>query len=89
MQNTGTLSVVMCNYNHGHFIQEALQAILNQSFSPLEVIVIDDGSTDNSVHVIESIAEKNPSVKFYRNVKNEGVWYSSNRGAKIATGEYI
>ena len=48
MQNKGTLSVVMCNYNHGHYIQEALQAILSQSFSPLEVIVIDDGSTDNS-----------------------------------------
>ena len=89
MKNKGTLSVVMSNYNHSHYIQEALQAILSQSFSPLEVIVIDDGSTDNSVQIIESIAEKNPTVKFYRNVKNEGVWYSSNRGAKIATGEYI
>jgi len=89
MQNKGTLSVVMCNYNHGHYIQEALEAILNQSFSPLEVIVIDDGSTDNSVHVIESIAKKNPTVRFYRNVENEGVWHSSNKGAKIATGEYI
>ena len=46
MQNKGTLSVVMCNYNHGHFIQEALQAILNQSFSPLEVIVIDGVISD-------------------------------------------
>ena len=54
-----------------------------------EVIVIDDGSTDNSVQIIESIAEKNPTVKFYRNVENEGVWHSSNKGAKIATGEYI
>ena len=89
MQNKGTLSVVMCNYNHGHYIQEALEAILNQSFSPLEVIVIDDGSTDNSVHVIESIAKKNPTVRFYRNVENEGVWHSSNKGAKIASGEYI
>ena len=89
MKNKGTLSVVMCNYNHSHYIQEALQAILSQSFSPLEVIVIDDGSTDNSVQIIESIAEKNPTVKFYRNVKNEGVWYSANKGAKIATGEYI
>ena len=89
MQNKGTLSVVMCNYNHSHYIQEALQAILSQSFSPLEVIVIDDGSTDNSVQIIESIAEKNPTIKFYRNVENEGVWHSSNKGAKIATGEYI
>ena len=89
MQNKGTLSVVMSNYNHGHYIQESLQAILSQSFSPLEVIVIDDGSTDNSVQIIESIAEKNPTVKFYRNDKNEGVWYSCNKGTKIATVEYI
>jgi glycosyltransferase involved in cell wall biosynthesis len=89
MQNKGTLSVVMCNYNHGHYIQEALEAILSQSFPPSEVIVIDDGSTDNSVHVIEGIAEKNPTVRFYRNVENEGAWHSSNKGAKIATGEYI
>jgi glycosyltransferase involved in cell wall biosynthesis len=89
MQNKGTLSVVMCNYNHGHYIQEALQAILSQSFLPLEVIVIDDGSTDNSVQVIEGIAEKNSTVKFYKNVKNEGVWYASKKATKIATGEYI
>ena len=89
MQNKGTLSVVMCNYNHGHYIQEALQAILSQSFSPVELIVIDDGSTDNSVQIIESIAEKNPTVKLYRNVKNEGVWYSCNKATKIAKGEYI
>jgi glycosyltransferase involved in cell wall biosynthesis len=89
MKNKGTLSVVLSNYNHSHYIQEALQAILSQSFSPLEIIVIDDGSTDNSVQIIESIAEKNPTVRFYRNVKNEGMWYSSNKGAKIATGEYI
>jgi len=89
MKSSGTLSVVMGNYNHGHYIQEALQAILSQSFLPLEVIVIDDGSTDNSVQIIESIAEKNPIVKLYRNVKNEGVLYTANKGAKIATGEYI
>ena len=62
---------------------------MSQSFSPLEVIVIDDGSTDNSVQIIESIAKKNPTVKLYRNVKNEGMLYSSNKGTKIATGEYI
>tara|TARA_B100000963_G_C22563008_1_gene642360 strand:+ start:219 stop:1295 length:1077 start_codon:yes stop_codon:yes gene_type:complete len=89
MQNKGTLSVVMPNYNHGHYIQEALEAILSQSFSPSEVIVIDDGSTDNSVQIIEGIAEKNSTVKFYRNVENIGAWHSSNKGAKIATGEYI
>ena len=89
MQNKGTLSVVMCNYNHGHYIQEALQAILSQSFLPLEVIVIDDGSTDNSVQIIEGIAEKNPTVKFYKNIKNEGIWYACNKATKKAIGEYI
>jgi glycosyltransferase involved in cell wall biosynthesis len=89
MKNKGTLSVVMCNFNHSLFIQEALQEILSQSFSPIEVIVIDDGSTDNSVQIIESIAEKNPTVKLYKNDHNKGLWYSCNKGTKIAKGEYI
>ncbi|MDO9372328.1 MAG: glycosyltransferase family A protein [Gammaproteobacteria bacterium] len=85
----GTLSVVVCNYNHAHYLPAALQAILDQSYRPLEVIVIDDGSTDNSVEVIEGLARKDPIVHLYRNEQNQGVWFSANRGLSLATGEYI
>lgn len=85
----GTLSVVICNYNHAHYIAEALQAILNQSCRPLEVIVIDDGSTDNSIEVIEAFSKKDPIVHLYRNEQNQGVFFSANRGLNLAVGDYI
>lgn len=85
----GTLSVVVCNYNHAHYLPESLQAILDQSYRPLELIVIDDASTDNSVDVIEDFARKDPVVRLYRNEQNQGPLLSANRGLSLATGEYI
>jgi len=85
----GTLSVVVCNYNHAHYLPESLHAILDQSYRPLEVIVIDDGSTDNSIEVIEEFARKDPIVHLYRNEQNQGVLLSANRGLNLAVGEYI
>lgn len=86
---TATLSVVVCNYNHGHYIEESLQAILDQSLRPLEVIVIDDGSTDDSVQLVEEIARRDPVVRLHRNEQNMGVWFSANRGLKLAGGDYV
>lgn len=84
-----TLSVVMPNYNHARFLPEALRAILAQSYRPLEVIVIDDGSTDNSVEVIEDFAHEDPLVRLYRNDQNRGPLFSGNRGLEMASGEYV
>ena len=87
--NQGTLSVIISNYNHAHYITEALEAILTQSCRPLEVIIIDDGSTDDSVEVIQGIALRDPIVHLYLNEQNQGIWYSANRGLSLAIGEYV
>ncbi len=84
-----TLSVVVSNYNHARYLPEALQAILGQSLRPMEVIVIDDCSTDDSVEVIEAFARQDPVVRLYRNEKNRGVIFSTNRGLSIASGKYV
>jgi len=84
-----TLSVVVCNYNHARFLPEALEAILGQSFRPLEVIVIDDCSTDDSVAVIETFMRMDPIVRLYRNERNQGALVTANRGLELAAGEYI
>ena len=89
--NEPTLSVVMPNYNHARFLRQAIKEIISQSFFPYEIIIIDDGSTDDSVKVIESIVRENPNanIKFLRNDKNQGVIYSVNRGLREASGQYI
>jgi glycosyltransferase involved in cell wall biosynthesis len=84
-----TLSVVISNYNHGKYLPEALRAILGQSRRPVEVIVIDDCSTDNSVEVIEEFARRDPLIRLFRNEQNKGVIFSTNRGLSLATGDYV
>ena len=79
----------MPNYNHGGLLANAVVAILGQSLCPSEVIIVDDGSTDNSIAVIEEIAAHHPCVRLVRNSENCGVVYSANRGAREATGDFL
>jgi glycosyltransferase involved in cell wall biosynthesis len=83
-----TLSVVMANYNDAVYIGVALSAILAQSFQPMEVVVVDDGSTDNSVDVIGTLARRNRLVKLLRNERNMGAIFTFNRAIQAATGDY-
>ncbi|MBC8236201.1 glycosyltransferase family 2 protein [bacterium] len=85
----GTLSVTMPNYNHAHYIGEAIESILSQSFRPLEVIVVDDGSTDNSVAIIEQFARRDPTVRLLQNEQNMGSIFSVNRALEHASGDYV
>ena len=84
-----TLSVITANYNHAHLIGEALDAILRQSLRPLELIVVDDGSTDNSVEVIERFARRDTTIRLVRNERNMGAQLTSNRGLQHASGAYM
>ncbi len=79
----------MANYNHAHYIGEALEAILSQDFKPLEVIVVDDGSTDDSVEVINEVMKREPVVRLLRNDRNSGPAFSHTRGMKYASGDYV
>jgi len=76
--------VVMSAYNYGHFIGEAIQSVLNQTFKDFELIVADDGSTDNTAEVVASF----PGVKYLRQ-ENRGPAAATNKGVTIAQGEYL
>ena len=84
-----TLSIIIPNYNHGKHLPVAVNAILTQSVQSLEVIIIDDGSTDDSVEIIQGLAGQHPVIKFHRNEKNQGVLFTVNRGIDLAQGEYV
>ena len=84
-----TLSVVLPNYNHAKFIGRALAALLAQARAADEIIVIDDGSTDDSMRVIERFAAKAPSINVLVNPSNRGVIPTLQRGLQAARGKYL
>ena len=83
------LSVIMPNYNHAHYLPRALDAILRQSTSPREILVVDDASTDDSVSVVERIARRHPIVRLICNDRNRGVSETTNRGVGLSAGRYF
>jgi len=83
------LSVIVPNYNHAKYLDRSLRAILHQSVQPLEVIVLDDASTDNSVEVIRRFAAQYPTVRLVQNEKNLGVMPNINRGIGLVRGEHV
>jgi glycosyltransferase involved in cell wall biosynthesis len=83
------ISVIVPNYNHAQFLPRCLSALLQQSVPPSEIIVVDDGSTDHSLEVLHSFAEKHPNVRLYSNERNLGVHRTMNRGLYLARCDYV
>ena len=83
------VSVLMSTFNRAHALPNAIESILEQTFTDFEFIIIDDGSTDNTWNVIQSYAQKDPRIKALRNEKNKGLIYSLNRGLDVARGKYV
>ena len=79
----------MPSYNHAHYIAAALRAHLDQSVPPLEIIVVDDASTDDSCAIVEGIVAHQPSVRLIRSPRNRGAAAAINRVLGETTGEYI
>lgn len=82
------VSVTLPNYNHGHFIDQSIQSILSQTYSNIELIIVDDGSTDNSREIIRSYAEKDERVKVTYFEKNRGVICAFDEAWRGASGQF-
>jgi glycosyltransferase involved in cell wall biosynthesis len=78
----------MANYNYGRFIGESIESVLGQTYSNWELIVCDDGSTDNSIAVIESYAQKDRRIRWVGK-KNEGHASALNRAFGLSAGQLI
>jgi len=84
---TPKISVIMSVYNGGKYLREAIESILNQTFTEFEFIIVNDGSTDNSREIIQSYNDER--IKIINNEENIGLPKSLNNALKAARGEYI
>lgn len=81
------ISVLLSVYNGEEYIQETIESILNQSFQDFEFIIIDDGSTDNTLSVIQSFSD--PRIRLFKLGENRGVAKALNFGLQHIRGKYI
>ena len=84
--NVPKVSVIMPAYNHERYVGEAIESVLNQSFTDFEFIIINDGSTDDTDNVIRSY---NDNRIYYYSQENKDAFNTINRGLLIAKGKYI
>ena len=81
------ISIVVPTYNRGQVIAQCIQNLKEQTYSDLEIIVVDDGSTDNTADIMETLTDS--VVHYYRMEKNQGACAARNRGVELAAGNYI
>lgn len=87
--NTPAISVIMPVYNAEKYLAEAIQSILNQTYSNLELIILNDKSTDSSKEIIQSFQLKDERIVFVDNDINKGPATLRNKGFDIAKGNFI
>ena len=79
------VSIIIPTYNYGIYLPTAIQSCLNQTYKPIEIIIVDDGSTDNTKDVVKEFNDS--IIYFYQN--NSGVSAARNKGLELAKGDYL
>ncbi len=85
--NNPKVSVILPTYNRAHLIKRAIQSVLDQTYQNFEIIVVDDGSTDNTEEQVRSF--NNPKIRYIRYNENKGAAFARNAGIKASRGDYI
>jgi glycosyltransferase involved in cell wall biosynthesis len=85
MNNNPLVSVIIPVYNGDRYLKESIESVLAQDYQPLEIIIIDDGSTDNSANIAKSFGEK---ITYYYQ-ENTGHGGAINYGVELAKGDYL
>ena len=89
MLSTLQVSVVMCTYNGSKFIGEQIQSVLNQDYDILELIIVDDCSTDNTFALLQDWASKDARIRVYQNETNLGYNKNFEKAIQLARGNLI
>ncbi len=89
IKNDELISIVMPAYNCEKYITESINSVINQSYKNWELLVLDDGSKDETLNIINEFGQKDSRIKVFPNGKNMGVSATRNRGIDLATGNWI
>ena len=89
MLSTPLLSVGLFVYNGDRFLEEALDSILNQTFTDFELIISDNASTDRTGKIAEAYAERDRRIRYYRAERNMGAGWNVRRVYELARGKYF
>lgn len=89
MQQSLLFSVLIANFNNGHFIEQAIRSVLQQTWQQFEIIIVDDASTDNSVSIIQRLQLDDPRINLIRNTRNQGVGYTKRCCIENSKGELL
>lgn len=89
MSNNPKISVIVPVYNSEQYLSLCLDSLLNQTYKNIELILIDDGSNDNSYRIMEKYKKSYPKIiKIYKQ-ENKGIGYTRNRGLELVSGSYL
>jgi len=83
------VSVICLCYNHKPFVEECIDSVLNQTHKQIEIIIVDDASTDGSKEVIEKVISNHPEITFLNLKENQGSCKAFNKGLAQAKGDFI
>jgi len=83
------VSIVLINYNNAHLLSKCLDSVISQTLKDIEIIVVDDCSTDESLSIIEEYAARDKRIKVLVNEKNSATLITRKRGVMAATGRYL
>jgi glycosyltransferase involved in cell wall biosynthesis len=79
----------MTSYNSEEYIKNSIESIQNQSYQNIEIIIIDDGSTDSSISIAREFQKYDSRIKIFQNNCNKGIPYTRNRGLELSKGKYM
>jgi len=81
------VSILIANYNNGHYLEQAINSVVNQTYSNWEIIIVDDASTDDSWLIIETLINKYPNIRAVQNKSNLKVGATKARATNLSKGE--
>jgi len=83
------VSIILATYNGAQYLEQQLQSLVDQTYAPLEIVVVDDGSTDATWEVLQDWAARYPLFRLHRNTENLGYIRNFEKGCALARGAYL